>query len=371
MIIVQLMASPFLGGPERQAVGLARHLPAGWRAVFLTFAEGGRCQALLTEVHKHGLEGRALRGNFPRVFRAAREVADELKQLRADVVCCHGYKPDVIGWLAARRAGVPAVAVAHGWTAVTLKVRLNEALDRLVMRRMDAVVCVSEAMAEKVRNAGVAAERAVVIRNAVELPDGDPDPEYRRLLESFFPKPPRLVVGAAGRFSPEKGFGVLIDAASSVLRERPDAGFVLFGDGPLRPALERQVAELGLRQKVVLPGFRADLVKFLPHLDLFALSSFTEGLPVAVLEALAVGVPVVATAVGGTPEAVEDGVCGRLASPGDPAALASGIAELLADPDRRRAMGEEGRRRVRERFTFAAQAEQYRRLFESLARGPS
>src|SRR5688572_25908330 len=120
------MASPFFGGPERQVLGLARALPADYRTVFLTFAERGLSRPLLEQVQLHGLEGHTLQYNFPRVFRAAEEVADELKRLQADVLCCNGYKPDIVGLIAARRAGVPVVAIAHGWTAVSLKVRFNE-----------------------------------------------------------------------------------------------------------------------------------------------------------------------------------------------------------------------------------------------------
>src|SRR5205823_5231641 len=160
-------------------------------------------------------------------------VADHLRRVRADVLCCNGYKPDVIGWLAARRAGVPVVAIAHGWTAATWRVRLNEWLDKRVMRRADAVVCVSEAQAAKVRAAG--AGHVVVIRNAIDAARfDDPDPEYRRKLLAFFPVPPDRVVAAAGRLSPEKGFDQLIEAAARVTRAAAGAGFVLFGEGPLR-----------------------------------------------------------------------------------------------------------------------------------------
>src|SRR3989442_734225 len=109
------MASPFFGGPERQMLGLASSLPQGYRTVFLSFAEGGRCGALLEQVRRSSFEGQALAGNFPNIPRAAREVARHLRRLRADVVCCSGYKPDVLGWLAARQAGVPCVSVSHGW----------------------------------------------------------------------------------------------------------------------------------------------------------------------------------------------------------------------------------------------------------------
>ncbi len=368
MLVVQLMASPFFGGPERQMLGLARSLPKDYRSVFLTFAERGRCRPLLEQVHRHGFEGGPLEHNFPHVARAAREVARELRRLRADVVCCSGYKPDLIGWLAARQAGVPCVSVSHGWTSATLKVRCYETLDRLVLRWMDAVVCVSEGQAVKVRRTGAPEERIVVIRNAVGLEAfAAPDPACRRLLEGFFPRPPRRIVGAAGRLSPEKGFDRLIDAAAMVIRAEPDTGFVIFGDGPLRSALAAQIAERGLQDRFVLAGFCTDLERFLPQLDLAVLSSLTEGLPVVLLEAMAAGVPAVSTAVGGTPEVIDDGLNGYLVPPGDPAALARRILDMLRDDAARRAMGERGRRRIREQFTFQTQSVQYQRLFEKLA----
>src|SRR5687767_8719454 len=142
MLIVHLMASPFYGGPEKQMLGLARSLPAAYRSVFLTFAERGLSGALLSEVEKHGFEGIRLRNNTPYLPAAVREVTDHLH--RADVLCCSGYKPDIVGLFAARRAGVPVVSVAHGWTSATWKVRLNEMVDRFAMRWMDKVVCVSQ-----------------------------------------------------------------------------------------------------------------------------------------------------------------------------------------------------------------------------------
>ncbi len=368
MVIVQLMASPFVGGPERQVLGLASSLPPAYRTAFLSFSEGGRGRAVLDEARREGFEAVELRHNVATLRRAVSEVTGHLRRLRADVLCCNGYKPNLIGLLAARRAGVPVVAVSHGWTAATWKVRLNETLDRLVLRWVDRVVCVSESQAVRVRGAGVSAGRVVVIRNAIR-PEafGPPEPEYRTRLEALFTRPPRRLVGAAGRLSPEKGFGVLVEAAAAVTRAEPDVGFVLFGDGPLREALTRQIAELGLAGRFALAGFRTDLGRFLPHCDLLALPSYTEGLPVIVLEAFAAGVPVVATAVGGTPEVIEDRVSGRLVPPGDTDALARAILEVLDREDERRAMGERARLRVREHFAFAAQARQYERLFEELA----
>jgi glycosyltransferase involved in cell wall biosynthesis len=262
------------------------------------------------------------------------------------------------------------VAISHGWTAATAKVRLNETLDRLSLRWMDRVVCVSEGQAVKVRQARVPADRVAVIRNAIDCPEcPTSDPAYGRQLQALFPRPMQRVVGAVGRLSPEKGFSVLVEAARRMAGVDPDVGFVLFGDGPLVPQLRVQVDALGLRERFVLAGFRADATCFLPHLDLVVLPSFTEGLPVVLLEALVAAVPVVATAVGGTPEVVEDGVSGYLVPARDPAALADRIAAILASPDRARAMGRRGRERVKAEFSLARQGLEYQRLFERLTGG--
>jgi glycosyltransferase involved in cell wall biosynthesis/4-amino-4-deoxy-L-arabinose transferase-like glycosyltransferase len=358
------MASPFIGGPERQVLGLAEALRPHADTVFLSFAERGLARPFLEEARRAGFEAIELRHNAPHLWCAAVEVADHVRRTGADILCCNGYKPDIVGWLAARRAGVPVLAVSHGWTAVSWKVRLNEAVDRWVLRRVDYTVCVSEGQAVKVRRAGVPEERLRVIQNAVRTEAFDhSDPFYRQKLREFFVDPPRRIVGAAGRISPEKGFDQLVEAAVLVIRDDPDVGFVLFGDGPLRADLTRRIVAHGLERRFILAGFRTDLERFLPHLDVVTLPSYTEGLPVILLEACAAGVPVVATSVGGTPEVIEEGQNGYLVPAGDPAALALRLGDALRDEGRRAAMGQSGRQRVRSQFTFAVQGERYRRLF--------
>jgi glycosyltransferase involved in cell wall biosynthesis len=238
---------------------------------------------------------------------------------------------------------------------------------------MDRVVCVSEGQAAKVRQAGVPAERIRVIANAI---DGRrfarPDLTGRDELRAYFRTPRRFIVGAAGRLSPEKGFEQLIGAADEVVAAMSGTGFVLFGDGPLGAALHQQIDEHSLQDDFVLAGFRHDLDRLLPWLDLLVLPSFTEGMPNVVLEAMAAGVPVVATAVGGTPELVVDGVTGWLVPPGNPSELARRIVDVLDSGPGRHALGQRGREQVQTEFTFAAQAAKYRALFRDLglAAGP-
>jgi glycosyltransferase involved in cell wall biosynthesis len=368
MNIVHLTASTFYGGPERQMLGLARHLPEGYRSAFLSFAEGGRCRPFIGMARHHGFEAHTLSQDTPHLWAVTRELSELLAQLGADVLCCHGYKANLIGRVAARKQGIPAVAVARGWTGESLKVRLYETIDRFHLRWMDRVVCVSQAQAEKVRRTGVRPQRISVVHNAID-PDRFPDPDcrYRTKLHRYFRQPRTRVVGAAGRLSPEKGFDVLVAAAARVHKADRSVGFVLFGDGPCRAKLAWQIHAAGLTGTFVLSGFRGDLDRFIPFFDLLVLPSYTEGLPNVVLEAFAAGVPVVATAAGGTTEIVEEGVSGHLVKPGDPAALADRILAAMDSEDKLRDMGLMGRQRILDRFTFRTQAAGYVQLFNALA----
>jgi glycosyltransferase involved in cell wall biosynthesis len=370
MRVVHLTASPFFGGPERQMLGLAQALPSDYDVTFVSFAEGGRCEPFLDAVRRAGFAGLRLAHDTPRLFAAHQEVTGLLSDYQTDVLLCHGYKANLVGRPAARRAGVPAVAVARGWTGQDFRVRCYDQLDRLMLSRMDRVVAVSEGMAAAVRAAGVPGRKLRVIRNAAR-PDafGNPDPAHRRVMESMFPDPGKRIVLSAHRLSPDKGTHVLIDAARSVTRADAGARFLICGDGPCRTDLERQVRAAGLQDVVVFAGFRTDLDAWMPNADLFVLPSFNEGLPNVVLEASASRVPAVATAVFGTPEVLHDGVNGFLVPAGDAAALADRITRLLADAALRRRMGAAGRELVREQFTFAAQARQYVDLFEAMRIG--
>ena len=164
--VLHLVASPFLGGPERQMIGLSRAQRGAERTVFLGFPEGTRLRRAAApgghRVPPAGLDG------APAPAVGARGRGLDPRGSRPDVVITHGYKPDLVGLLATRRTGVPLIAVAHGWTGATFRVRLNEAIDKLLMRRARRVVAVSARQGERVKEAGVRPDRVVVVRNAID-----------------------------------------------------------------------------------------------------------------------------------------------------------------------------------------------------------
>lgn len=365
--IAHLTASPFWGGPERQMVGLAGAMPPSCRTTFLCLMEQGKAQPFVDQVREGGHDAICLRSNHPHLLAATREVAGCLRERHADVLLTHGYKAALIGWPAARLAGVPVVMVSRGWTAATARVRLYECLDRLVLRLADRVVCVSEGQAAKVLRAGVARSRVQVIPNSVNMERFEKvDESAGATLRWLLPEPVEHIIIAAGRLSPEKGFERLVDAAAEICRTRRDVGFVVVGDGPQGEALRSQVSRLGVGDRVIFAGFRKDVDALLPHATCLVQSSYTEGMPNVVLEAMAAGIPVVATAVGGTPELVRDGETGLLIPAGDTPALVQGIRRVLEDADRRNDMGAAGRLRVQRHFTFASQAAAYVSLFKQI-----
>lgn len=382
MRILHLTASPFYGGPERVIMDLVRTQSSpefGVESVVVSFRENGGCETFLSELERAGFDGRVLPHDMPRLVAATNDLIRLLKSEKIDLLCAHGHKSRLLGWIAARRVGIPVVGVSHGWTWQDWKTSFYERIDQWVHRRMDRVICVSQGQAEKVVKAGTPKSRVVVIHNAIdpERFQGPFDPVYRKRLEDYFDFRPELIVGAAGRLSPEKGFGVLVDAVEILSRsdsnEMPSFAVVLFGDGFLRERLQARIdGKESVRKIFRLAGFTSELDKFLPHFDLFVQSSHTEGFPCVNLEAMASRVPVVATAVGGVPEQIEDGRNGSLVPPSDPGALAEAIRKFLEDADLRKKTGETGREIVLAEFTCEKQARRYFDVFyELIATGKS
>jgi glycosyltransferase involved in cell wall biosynthesis len=177
-------------------------------------------------------------------------------------------------------------------------------------------------------------------------------------------RPDDVVFGTAARLEAQKGLDLLIDAAPLVLKRIPKARFLIVGGGSLEGDLRQRAAALGLEREVIVTGYRTDAVDLMQTFDCFVQTSLFEGMPMALLEAMALNKPIVATAVGGVPEVVEDGVCATLLSSRDPQELTDALVSVAADPAVRKRIGDAGRRRYERNFTAAAMVSQYERLYE-------
>jgi len=277
-------------------------------------------------------------------IRALRDLRRAIRAFEPDIVHTHSSKAGILGRTAAHLEKVSTVIHSiHGWgftpLQTSIKRRLFLAAERSVARWTDHFIAVSQANIDQGRDLGLLSENVSLIRSGIDLspykqlPNAAP---IKRQLEIPDGVP---VVTQVGNLKPQKAPLDFLRVAAIVASTEPKAHFVMAGDGPLRQKVEGLAAELGIADRLHLPGWWRDVPGLLAATDVAVLTSRHEGLPRAVVEALAAGVPVVATAVDGTPEVVRDGINGFLAPPGEVERLAAGVCTLLGDENRRKVMG--------------------------------
>lgn len=309
------------------------------------------------------------------LFGSSSRISHALAELRPTIVHFHGAYVTFAGASGARASGASAVlSTVHSMPSASLALRpgllgkvefmFRRTLTQRSAAHIDRWICVVEAACSELRQMGLPAERLATIPNGIPVPAA-PD-------EDDVESSSGLVVGSMGRFEKPKGYECFIDAAAVVAAADEAARFVLAGDGSLRSALESRVSELGLSDRFSFPGWSSDPLMAIRAMDIYVVSSVTETTNLSALEAMALGRPMVATAVGGLPEIVDDGNTGYLVPPRDPSVLAARILELLGDRDLRLRMGQAGRARFEERFTVDKMQEEHLSLYRSLleAHGP-
>lgn len=275
-----------------------------------------------------------------------------MRQERPELVHLHSRRgADLLGGIAARLAGVPCV--------------LSRRVDNpeppwLVQRKYQLyarVIAISDGIRQVLLGQGVPAERITCVPSAVDAGAYSHHCGRTWFCKTLGVEPEQLVAGMIAQLIPRKGHGVLLEALPPVLERHPELVVLLFGQGPLEEEILREIERRGLGGHVRLAGFRTDLQRVLPCLDLVIHPALMEGLGVALLQAAAAATPIIASRAGGMPEIVRDGENGLLIPPGDAAALAKAIHRLVSDPQLRRRMGEKGRQLVAERFSVDAMVE--------------
>jgi len=358
--LTQVVLSLAHGGSEMLARDIATSLnPARFRSSVCALDEGGPLHLDLKAsgipVHvtgrRPGFDWRLI----PRLYRLFRRD-------RVTVVQTHHLAPLIYGALAARMAGAALVHVEHErftFAQPTARRRLRR-LAGLCHR----IVVVGEDVRDYfVQEVGIPPAKLVVIENGVDMRRFSTTPRRSR-AELGLPMEDRLI-GHVARLDPAKDQAALLTAFQTLVQRHPGVRLVLVGDGAIRPELEELAQTLGIGKIVSFLGPRSDVADLLPHFDAFALSSLSEGLPVALLEAMAAGRAVAATAVGEIPALLQPDA-GLCVPPGQPTALAGALGALLDRRDHAASMGAAARRRVEERFDLRATVRRYEGLYTSL-----
>jgi glycosyltransferase involved in cell wall biosynthesis len=365
--ILELLVSTDLGGGPAQVREVVTRLPREEFAVTVAGPSGSSHGGMLAQSG-----ARVVGIGTDRIGR--RPFLDVLELIRVDgidIVHSHGKGAGLYGRLAARRAGIPAVHTFHGIHAryPVGGARAYLMLERALARITAAIVHVSESQALEAAALGLAPPgRTHVIVNGIDARCVAAGAMTRAAArEKLRLEPDALVLGTVARFDPVKGLDSLLRAFALAAAQYPAARLVLVGDGPEVPRLRALSATLGIEARVRLAGPIAHASRLLPALDLYVSASRKEGLPLALLEAMACGLPVAATRVPGHVDVVAEGVTGLLAAPDDHGDLARAMRELMTEQARRSVMGQAGRRRVEDRFGASRMAAETAALYRSVA----
>lgn len=301
----------------------------------------------------------------PLDWRVVPRMLEVCRRERVAVWHGHDYKTNALGLVLKRFHPLRLVTTVHGWVHRTGRTPLYYIIDRLSLRYYERVLCVSPDLVAAGRRAGVPASRLMLLENGIAV-DAYGRSQSAAHARSAVGLADRFTIGAAGRLSAEKGFDILIRAVDRLLAAGHDLQLWIAGEGVEQDALARRIAELGRGDRIHLLGYRPDLKALYEATDVFALSSLREGLPNVVLEAMALGVPVVATAVNGVARLVIPNETGELVAGGSVEALAAGLHRLIADPDLRERYAAGGRRVVEERFSFSARMGKLARVYDGM-----
>ena len=358
MKVLHVESGRYLYGGAKQVEyllrGLGRHGVESQLACPRGSDIGQAVRALGIRVHELPMGGDL---DLPLVWRLLRLIRKE----QPDLVHLHSRRgADILGGLAARLSG----------TKVVVSRRVDNPESPFVVkwkyRLFDRVITISQGIAEVLLSEGMPREKLVCVRSAVDFEAYQTGCDDSGFRQAFDLKENDLVVAMVAQLIPRKGHRIMLQAMQRLREAYPGLKLLIFGRGPLQQELAQSIQDMGLQEQVNLVGFYEDLPSILPCFDLLAHPALMEGLGIALLQAASAGLPVVAVNAGGMPEAVEDGVTGRLVEAGNVDALTAALEQLLSDRELRQRMGQAGREKMRREFSVETMVEGNLRVYREL-----
>jgi len=362
MRVLQIISSSGMYGAEAVILNLSRFLNEGSHCSMVGVFSNSSApnHQLHDRAAKEGIESNLIPCNGQVDRTTIANIRELAVRTGADVVHAHGYKADIYVYLALRGLGIPFVSTCHTWYDNDLSVFLYGVADRFVLRKFGQVVAVSDEVRVRLLKAGVREEKIHLVRNGIDLrPFNNVVPSLREVSASDR----ALIVGLIGRLSWEKGIDIFLRAVARVVVKFPGTKFVVVGEGPDQDKLELLIDELKIRENVLMLGRREDMPSVYASLDVMVSSSRQEGLPMAILEGMASGLPLVATAVGEVPTVVTEDRTGVLVPPEDADSLAAAIVDLLRDPAKRVRLGAAAKQLIKEEYSAERMTADYLRVY--------
>jgi glycosyltransferase involved in cell wall biosynthesis len=301
-------------------------------------------------------------------LRAVKKLCEIIRDRNIHVIHTHGYKSDILGLMAAKRTGIVCVSTPHGFSGkVGFKLATFIRIGTFMLRYFDAVVPLSEELMSDMKRLGVPEYKTHFIRNGVDLKEIDQALSELEAGPSGKDQSATTTIGFIGQMIPRKGLSDLLDAFDRLYQKHPDYRLQLLGDGSQRKKLEETAAVLKSASAIEFLGFRSDRLALLSQFDLFVMTSSLEGIPRCMMEAMAVGIPVVAFDIPGVDQLIEHEITGLLAPLGDTENLARCCERVLEEPALGESLVQAARKRIDEQYSAARMAREYETLFNQLA----
>ncbi len=367
MKVLNIISSSGFYGAESVVLGLMRELSkSGVDARLICLKSSDKADP---DIHDRAAHNGVKSAVFPCRGKLDLKTISRIREYivleKIDVVHTHNFKSDVYGFIAAKLSSVPIIATAHGWTGEDNKVRFYELIDRMTIKYMDFIVAVSPAILAELCRRGINEKKTSFIPNAVDTGLFDPSLGDDSMREKMGLKN-SLVVGTVGRLSPEKGQIDLLEAFREVSSHGAEIKLLIVGDGKLKDQLKDRAKDMGLEDKVIFAGKQTDMPSVYKCMDIFVLPSLTEGMPVALLEAMSMGLPNIATKVGAVPYVLDNDE-GRLVPPGDVKELSKSMLDMVKDASLRSCLGKRARAKVAERFSLNYSSEEYLGIYKRVS----
>lgn len=361
MRILQVSSARSLGGGERHLIDLTNSLARRGHDVYAALTPDSPLLSSLSDLPSRNFLGLPLRNSLD--VSSALTISKFVRSHQIEIIHAHRARDYPLAALAARQNGSARLVITRHVLFPLGRIH------KLVLRRVGRVIAVSQAVADGLIARGIfARERIAVVHNGIDFK------RFEQMRQHKSDGPGRLCVGIVGELSPIKGQVDFLRAASIISSTRDDVDFIIAGvdasrSGENRSRLERMIEELGLKQRVRITGWADDVAQLLSSFDVFVSASLSESFGIAIIEAMACGVPVVATATGGAQEVIDEDETGRLVPVASAEALAKSIAELLNDRNMRERLATNAQRAVHERFSLAQMVDRTVREYERVLGG--
>ena len=368
--VLHLIGCNLVGGPEKQILHHAQDMQdSEYQLSIGSFHDLQEWPEILTAADQRNIPTLCLPGGVrPDLVRRLSRMLSERKGL---LLCTHGFKANVVGYLAARRTGTSHVAFLRGFTAENRRIRFYEMLERQALKRADRVVCVSEAQAKQIALIRRNRRAPIVVKNAM-LPPYSRQQHRPPISRNDLSIPASaFVFGSVGRLSIEKGHRFMVSAFHKLCSEAPVGAqlyLIIVGDGKEEQSLKQQATQLGIREQIHFAGFQGSPTEWMQMMDCLVQPSLTEGTPNTVLEALCLKLPVIASAVGGVPDLIVDGRNGLLVPPADVEQMTAAMKKMWLSPDLRSQLAA-GAEDLLQEYSPAYQRQKLIDVYEEVFRG--